>query len=92
MTKSVKIAVVMPKSIRPENRYSTLLSKVSSYIQAVEEDEESTYHLRYLISLKKQIEGKIEKANASNREISSELQAIYDLLETFIPYHTQRGQ
>lgn len=81
----IKIAVVMPSKIRPENMYSTLMSKVSSYVQAVEEDEDASYHLRYLKSLKRQIEGKMEEG-----EISSELQAIHDLLETFLPYYLNR--
>ncbi len=85
----LKIAIVMPKSIRPDNRYSTLMSKVNSYIQAVEEDEDSTHHLRYLRSLKKQIESKMDKN--STGEVSSELQAIHELLETFLPYHDARG-
>lgn len=86
----LSIAIVMPSKIRPENRYSTLLSKVNSYIQAVEEDEDSQYHLRYLRSLKNQIEGKIEKAENTNGNVSAELQTIYEILEAFLPYH-ERG-
>lgn len=76
----------MPKKIRPENRFTGLLKKVEEYIQAVEQDEDSAYHLRYLKSLKKQLDKKMEEG-----ELSSELQSIYETLEAFIPYHSREN-
>lgn len=83
----VSIAIVVPKmpsKIRPENKFSTLLSKVTEYIQAVEEDEDAAYHLRYLKSLQKQLDKKL----ADDGEINPELLTIHEMLETFIPYYT----
>lgn len=80
----------MPGKVHPDNAHSTLMSKVTSYMQAVEEDEDSQYHLKYLLSLQKQIEGKMEKASTNKgKDVSDELTAIHELLETFIPYHSQ---